>query len=304
MTLSSNQLASLYLRTMGAPDTPAMRNVMKAWFRAEGGPQDNPMNLAGFEGPCGSRHNANHTFPIFCSPEQGAIAWRDRLSSPNHGYPRITKGLKSGDPVQALAAIVGSGWVTGDTGLKQYQYTRSGKHYNSLVISYNGMGGVRVKYETVLAKLDTMGGVTGKNGKPAGPTEKQRDYVGEFLASIGRQRSDPIREQDIMPFLDFMQKEKVIGDKDVAWLGLANTLAKLVGKGGTWNDLGGSVMDAAAAVPTIDKAAAAANAIPDAIGGAVDALTKVFGVMMALVVVVGGAWLYTRSQRQQIQVVQ
>jgi len=86
--------ASELLTRIGAPTTPEMVHAVNTWFRVEGGPPTNPLNM-----------RVNGSFPSYGN---AAIAAAANLI--NRGYSGIVAGAKTGNPNAFLGAIARSPW--------------------------------------------------------------------------------------------------------------------------------------------------------------------------------------------------
>lgn len=124
-------LASLYLRTAGFPDTPTNRRLMAAWFWSESqhagntgvtAYNNNPLNIT----TSGSNYHqfAGNTlkFANYATPQEGAQAWSSLLAS-NPRYLGIMTALRNQDYALFPSAVGGSPWGTsGSTVKSSYNY--------------------------------------------------------------------------------------------------------------------------------------------------------------------------------------
>jgi hypothetical protein len=122
-------LAGLYLRTAGLPDTPTTRRMLAAWFMAESSRvsgsrtdiivyNNNPLNIRHTTWP-GDRpqhdFSGNPNFASYSTPLKGAQAWKDYM---NWGagrwssYKGILTALKVQEPAAFVKAITSSPWGT------------------------------------------------------------------------------------------------------------------------------------------------------------------------------------------------
>ena len=128
--VNANDLASVYLGALGAPNTTENRRALAAWFLAESAHGstpgsivvigNNPLNLTG-SGSGGSRSYAGHSFAVYNSPAEGAAAWASTLKSAwgqKYGYNVIAASFigNSTNGQATIDAIKNSGWVTGRLG--------------------------------------------------------------------------------------------------------------------------------------------------------------------------------------------
>jgi hypothetical protein len=162
----SNQerIAHLFLRALGAPDTPAMRRAVVAWLRAEGVSsikRNNPWNLHG-GAPCGTRagqycpggvglpgavgrYNAgpgDKNVVVFESLEAGVAANANnlvRLRNSGYGYDRVIEAARAGKPVAFLDALARSSWSAGRYRIDPHK--PPGGANNKLLRIFRGLGG-------------------------------------------------------------------------------------------------------------------------------------------------------------------
>lgn len=193
-------LASAFLKAIGAPDTPLMRKAVVAWMRHESGSTiigNNPFNLrpgaAAASGvkTCGSRHSTSSgDFAVFCSPTDGAAAAAGLLKSGGddwRGYGRVVRAAQKGDPIAFLDALARSAWSGSRYG---------GPKNNGLLKTYAGISGIG--YATLQAAANVLPGVnpggteTGGTATPKPPNiteggqrEPQTDFFAAAAGFIG-----------------------------------------------------------------------------------------------------------------------
>lgn len=143
---TQGEIASAFLRELGAPDTPLMRKAVIAWMRKESGTTiraNNPWNMtlraASETGvkTCGSwkSQSSGLVFAAFCSPQDGARASARLLLAGGNdwrGYGRVVKAARLGDPIAFLNALARSAWSADRYG---------GPSNNSLLRVYASLGG-------------------------------------------------------------------------------------------------------------------------------------------------------------------
>lgn len=131
-TVSQGEIASAFLRELGAPDNAVMRRAVIAWMRAESGMTiraNNPWNMTigaaqetGIK-TCGSwkSQSSGLVFAAFCSPQDGARASARLLLHGGNdwrGYGRVVAAARKGDPIGFLNALAHSAWDGGRYGTK------------------------------------------------------------------------------------------------------------------------------------------------------------------------------------------
>lgn len=285
-----------------APGNRQVRDAMMAWWAAEDGwdwptnSRNNPGNLrpAGDDtgsvgvtgaGAFASWHPAN--FYVYATPGDGVAMMVQRVKRSSH-YPGIRSaiaraGTGQGTAVGIVRAVGSSPWGTNTpTMLATLIVARRAGN------SPTGTG---------WATVHPLG--VGSGSLPVGqpissPGGGMPDYLGAFLATIGRARTDVVRGQDIHPALDYFQKAGIIGDGDVAWLGMRKVLDDLAAAGKTWNDLPGGLGNAATAAGNLvpDIAGAIAN-LPAALG---DAAVHVGWLLAILALLIIGLYLTVTAE--------
>lgn len=164
---SSDHIASVFLQTLGAPDTPAMRLAVGAWLKKESGgtirannPWNMTLNAAKSTGVriCGSWRSASsgHTFAQFCTVEDGARASAKLLLNAGHdwrNYDGVVTAARAGNPVGFLNALARSAW-------SEDRYGTKNGGVNSLLGVYKNLGG-NVILDTYSEAAIGSGGGTG-----------------------------------------------------------------------------------------------------------------------------------------------
>lgn len=145
-TVKEGDIASAFLKELGAPDNTAMRLAVIAWLRAESGSNiigNNPWNLrpggddASFRSGTRTSINGNGTFSVYPDPLTGARAAAHRLAAAGHDwrkYDAIVSAARKGNPIDFLNALAASAWDAGRYG------TKNGGR-NKLLIVYAGLSG-------------------------------------------------------------------------------------------------------------------------------------------------------------------
>jgi hypothetical protein len=125
------QLASLYLRTAGLPDTPTNRRLLAGWFWAESAHSgqtgvvaynNNPLNITTSGSNFHTFANNSLHFANYATPQEGAQAWTNLVNS-NPGYRGIVTALRVQDTPQAFSSAIGhSPWGTSSSGVLSAVY--------------------------------------------------------------------------------------------------------------------------------------------------------------------------------------
>lgn len=145
---TQGEIASAFLRELGAPDTPLMQKAVIAWLHAESGntiTANNPWNMTldAAKGTnvktCGSWKSTSSglVFAAFCSPQDGARASAQLLLSGGNdwrGYGHVVTAARAGNPITFLNSLAASAWDGGRYGTKN-----GGK--NKLLGIYAALGG-------------------------------------------------------------------------------------------------------------------------------------------------------------------
>lgn len=140
-------LASQWLAALGWPNTPANQRALAAWFMSESSHTgttlhvagNNPLNITTSSG--NYRLVGTHRIAVYNSPSAGAAAFGSLISTSGHNYPGIKSAFISGNSgSKVINAIVNSGWVTGGTG-PSYYHTVGGVRRNLLLDAFNGLPG-------------------------------------------------------------------------------------------------------------------------------------------------------------------
>lgn len=179
--VDEGQVASVFLREVGAPDTPMMRKAVIAWLRKESGSNiigANPWNisLAAARGTgvsiCGERTHSRtgQKFAVYCNVTDGTKAAARLLQSglrpgDTRGYGGVIEGARSGDPLRFLDALARSKWSADRYG---------GPANNSLLSVYRSVTGLR--------GLNLKEGLEGFG--PILPGETKEQYAARVGAAI------------------------------------------------------------------------------------------------------------------------
>lgn len=213
---TQGELASAFLRELGAPDTQPMRLAVIAWMRAESGSTiigNNPWNLrpgaddAAYRSGTRTSINGNGQFSVYPTAQAGAAAAAHRLVAAGHdwrAYDVPVKAARKGDPIGFLNGIAHSAWDASRYG------TKSGP--NKLLGIYAGLGGNVTNAEltyisttgskdpqaggaAISASVPTIGQLGGWNNIVVFPTghiltASDIDYIMAQLAANGYFTSD------------------------------------------------------------------------------------------------------------------
>lgn len=130
--------ASQLLQALGAPDTPEMRNAVEAWFRSEGGPASNPLNV----------YNSYNQMQTGGSVNLGDNPLGATASYIRRRMPGIHQAALAGNPNKFLQAVANSNWEGSNYaapyfGLRTYQQLKAARtdiphsmyrHYGALYL--------------------------------------------------------------------------------------------------------------------------------------------------------------------------
>lgn len=178
-------IASSFLKALGAPDTPEMRRAVTIWLSFESSSTvigGNPWNLhvgsacmdpskycpisgSSMPGLVGNRYagTGDKNVAVFDSVTSGTKAAANNLISlaPSYGYGTVIKEARAGNAIGFLTALQNSGWSAG--------------HYNhsKLVNSFNSGGG---KNFTVNLTSPASNSGTSGNTSPTTPTATQTSF--------------------------------------------------------------------------------------------------------------------------------
>jgi hypothetical protein len=193
-TVKQADIASAFLKELGAPDTAPMRLAVIAWLRMESGSAiigNNPWNLrpgsddASFRSGTRTSINGNGTFSVYPDPITGARAAAHRLVAAGHDwrkYDAIVSTARKGDPIGFLNALAASAWDAGRYG------TKNGGT-NKLITVYKSLGG-KAAQDALTGSVSTSGGVTGVSFDQFGLKEGQtitQDDVFRIMATLDKQ---------------------------------------------------------------------------------------------------------------------
>ena len=205
---AADSIAAAFLKELGAPDTPAMRNAVKAWLRAESGntvKAGNPWNISlpaareiarsGGPSPTGSwTATSGQSFAQYADPATGARAAARLLTgagSDYRHYDAIVTGARTEDPIGFLNALARSAWDAGRYGTKD-------GGTNRLIGLYTGSGG------------------------------RATDSPG-WIATLGKQPGDIFTASDVPKVVDWLQAHGVMSSGSIQSLAVADNLNTLVG---------------------------------------------------------------------------
>lgn len=144
-------IASTFLKELGAPDTDLMRKAVTAWLRKESGSRvigNNPWNISlgaskglGIE-PISYRVHSRtgQKFAVYASPADGTKAaarllLRGAAKGDWRNYQAVVNGARSGDPIRFLNGLASSAWSADRYG---------GPKNNSLLRVYAKVSGLKV----------------------------------------------------------------------------------------------------------------------------------------------------------------
>lgn len=177
-------IASSFLKALGAPDTPEMRRAVTVWLTFESSKTvigNNPWNLhvgqacsdpsgycpiqgSSMPGLVGNRYagTGDKNVAVFDTITSGTKAAANNLVSlsPSYGYGTVIKEARSGNAVGFLTALQNSGWSAGHYG------------HSKLVTNYNAGGG---KNFSVNLTTPAKNSGTSGNTTPT-PTATQADF--------------------------------------------------------------------------------------------------------------------------------
>lgn len=178
MAATPQQIASLFLADIGAPQTPDNIRAVTIWLAAENSNptlRNNPWNLhssGGLPGQTGSVYvNENdQNVAVFSTIEAGVAANANNLIRNSATYPQYKvalDALRASNPVGFLDAIARSPWAASGYGLRIQQKVQTGIHTDGRpafstrwVPNPNGVNRL----------LDTWFGGTSGSAGPMGPT--------------------------------------------------------------------------------------------------------------------------------------
>jgi len=213
---TSYELASAFLREIGAPDTPNMRRAVAIWLRFESGGTivgNNPFNLhsgpecdaqrrycpgqGNLPGQIGNRYAGpgDKNVAVFATAEDGMRANARNLTrlAPRYGYGEVIAQARKGDAFGFLKAIQDSNWSAGNYG------------YSKLTNAFMS----RLNWNfTVTSRMPT--GSAG--GTPTTPSTTSNvpivtRYINEFLAERGLKSTDTIDDATLNAYVDWLAKK-------------------------------------------------------------------------------------------------
>lgn len=196
-TIPAYEVAGMFLRALGAPDTSAMRRAVAIWLRFESGGTitgNNPWNLhsgdacpaskgycpgnGSLPGQIGNRYAGpgDRNVAVFATLNDGVKASANNLIrlSPNYGYGKVIAEARQGDAVGFLGALQLSSWSAGHYG------------YRKLVDAFRGS----FNYNTPLTLRPVGGGTTGDTGRTV--TLPFGSLIRKFNGITGRSLDDGI----------------------------------------------------------------------------------------------------------------
>jgi hypothetical protein len=160
-TVTSYDIASMWLHDIGAPDTAPMRRAVSIWLRFEGSTVvgNNPWNLhngpacpsgfcpftGGLPGQVGNRYAGpgDRNVAVFGTLDAGVKAnAQNLLGQKAYGYPAVIAAARAGDPVQFLTAVQNSSWSAGHYSYSKLVNALGGVfNYNFDITFRDGQGG-------------------------------------------------------------------------------------------------------------------------------------------------------------------
>lgn len=243
---TSYEVASTFLREIGAPDTPAMRRAVAIWLRFESGGTivgNNPWNLHSgapcpasrgycpgqgtLPGQIGNRYagSGDQNVAVFRTLDDGVKANANNLKrlAPNYGYGAVLTKARAGDAIGFLDALQRSSWSAGNYG------------GNKLTNAFRSSLG----YDFTLAlRLPSGVGTTpAQPGAPSSNVPAVTRYIDEFLRAKGWKSTDVITDATLNEYVQWLARKMgqdnstfkselrsfISGWKGKTWGSLANT---------------------------------------------------------------------------------
>jgi hypothetical protein len=211
------------------------RAILAQWQCEQSGGWPPTLNNPGFV-TLGALHSwgldlgavCGRQLPTFClarfpTPEAGADAYAGGVLRGSR-YSGALAAARAGNGLRFLNLITSAGW---------------GTRYSCCRVAYAALGG---KVPAV-----TSGTTTSTGTLTSYPLAGAVDVLGPFLTSIGRTLTDPIRDQDVNPWLQYLQRLTLIpgGSPNSNPLvgAVYNATKALVGR--PWSTIGASYLESA-----------------------------------------------------------
>lgn len=287
--VNSLDVASMFLRALGAQDTPAMRRAVAIWLKFESGGTvtgNNPWNLhsgspcpatrgycpgqGNLPGQIGNRYAGpgDRNVAVFGTLQAGVTASAQNLIrlSPSYGYGKVIAAARRGDAIGFLIALQNSAWSAG-----HYSYSK-------LVSAFKGSN----SYSYAIT-LRPVGGGTSNVSTPNIPS------LTDVLKSLGisTDQAHKLTDDEI---------RKIAKSQGVPDASIPLYISRLHGM--TVADLSkiwGSTTPIGSPIPGADLI----PDIPGAIAGFGAAIGKLVSYILAVVLILAGLWLYSKSGNQQ-----
>jgi len=209
---NANDLASLYLRTAGFPDTALNRRILRAWFFSESSRDglnanvlnNNPLfittrdpNSTYFKGEWSNHYK----YMSYSTPLAGAQAWASLL---RRGYPGMYHALQKQDPTAFGNALGQKKWGT------------SARTWRRV---FNGLPGIEK-----VGKLDS-----GATTAPDSDSKQARNELGAFYMAgkplVTFPRDHKLTAADVAYIMDILDKSGYVPDPKGPFGGLTRALA-------------------------------------------------------------------------------
>ncbi len=197
----------------------------------------------------------------FGSPAEGASAYAQLLAR-GARYKDARAAIAAGDGAKFLEKVTAAGY---------------GTRYSCAINAYRALGGAAAGGTISPAPGATLAATGG--------------LLEEWLARISRQASDPVRAEDVVPFVQFLVEKKLVppgGGSNPVTSSVRRQIELAVGK--PWSAVGQQLLDAAAQEDPFGL-----GAVFDGIAAAIGDASFTFVVLGAIaVLLLMGVWRLTR----------
>jgi hypothetical protein len=236
---TSYEIASMFLRDIGAPDTQGMRRAVAIWLRFETGNTvygNNPWNLhsgaacdaerkycpgqGSLPGQIGNRYAGpgDKNVAVFGTINDGVRASANNIMRQGYGYPAVIRAARANDPIAFMTALQNSSWSAGHYGYsKLVNAVKSGLTYNFNV-------------NLVTPQASDMQPVSSRDGEPL-TFWKAGDRPGVTFP-----RGHILTADDVTYILDQLRAQGYFDDDvtGIAQKGLEGLLNAMIGR--EWNE--------------------------------------------------------------------
>lgn len=286
-------IASTFLRALGAPDTAGMRRAVAIWLKFESGGTvtgNNPWNLhsgapctqaKGFcagqgslPGQIGNRYAGpgDRNVAVFSTMDAGVKASANNLLrlAPSYGYGRVISQARAGNPIGFLSALQASSWSAG-----HYSYSK-------LVNAFKG----GLSYNYTINVRPVGGGSVGPPNPDAVPSPAPTPGTGgtyadkfyQLLRNLGIS-TDPTH------VITMAEANKIVAAFGSVFGGGAHPQpGSFAGK--TVGQIAGNLQSSG------DAIAGAPAAIANAVLGPI---TSLVAYVLGVILILAGLWLYSKS---------